>query len=315
MNFKPGSVGSDGSQGPAGPQGPTGAAGPMGPQGPPGIQGPTGAPGPQGPPGPIGGAGTTGNNSVSSQYATVGGGDRNVATGYAAAVGGGYQNTAGPSNYATVSGGANNTASGMQATVPGGSGNIASGAFSFAAGLQAKTQTAGSSPTIHNGAFVWADMNNFDFNSAAVNEFAVRATGGVRFVTAINGTGVPTAGVQLPAGSGSWSTLSDRNAKKNFERVNGFELLERLDKIPVTEWNYKAQDSAIRHLGPTAQDFRAAFGLGEDNKHISTVDADGVAFVSIQALYRMNLTLKQEIKKQQEQIELLKNSVKNIVGS
>jgi hypothetical protein len=34
-----------------------------------------------------------------------------------------------------------------------------------------------------------------------------------------------------------------------------------------------------------AQDFHAAFGVGEDDRHISTVDADGVALAAIQALY------------------------------
>jgi hypothetical protein len=33
-----------------------------------------------------------------------------------------------------------------------------------------------------------------------------------------------------------------------------------------------------------AQDFYAAFGLGMDDKHISMVDADGVALAAIQGL-------------------------------
>jgi hypothetical protein len=33
-----------------------------------------------------------------------------------------------------------------------------------------------------------------------------------------------------------------------------------------------------------AQDFHAAFGLGTDDKHIATVDADGVALAAIQGL-------------------------------
>lgn len=36
-----------------------------------------------------------------------------------------------------------------------------------------------------------------------------------------------------------------------------------------------------------AQDFYAAFGVGEDNKHITTVDADGVALASIQTLHEL----------------------------
>jgi hypothetical protein len=39
-------------------------------------------------------------------------------------------------------------------------------------------------------------------------------------------------------------------------------------------------------MGPMAQDFRQAFGLGEDEKHISTVDSEGVALAAIQALFQ-----------------------------
>ena len=54
--------------------------------------------------------------------------------------------------------------------------------------------------------------------------------------------------------------------------------------MPIREWSYRAEDPAVRHFGPTAQDFHAAFGLGGSDKAISTVDADGVALLAIQAL-------------------------------
>jgi len=54
--------------------------------------------------------------------------------------------------------------------------------------------------------------------------------------------------------------------------------------MPVREWNYKAQDAAIRHVGPTAQDVHAAFGLGTDPRRIGTVDADGIALAGVKAL-------------------------------
>ena len=37
-----------------------------------------------------------------------------------------------------------------------------------------------------------------------------------------------------------------------------------------------------------AQDFYAAFNLGEDDRHISTGDADGIAFAAIQGLYEIS---------------------------
>ncbi len=54
--------------------------------------------------------------------------------------------------------------------------------------------------------------------------------------------------------------------------------------MPLSTWNYKAQDDSIRHMGPMAQDFHAAFGLGVSDKLIDTIDPDGVALAAIQGL-------------------------------
>jgi trimeric autotransporter adhesin len=61
-------------------------------------------------------------------------------------------------------------------------------------------------------------------------------------------------------------------------------VLEALLKMPVLTWQYKAQPGNVRHMGPSAQDFRKAFGLGDSPLGISTVDADGVALAAIQGL-------------------------------
>ena len=78
-------------------------------------------------------------------------------------------------------------------------------------------------------------------------------------------------------------SASDRNLKENFQPVDARAVLDKVAALPLTEWNYK-QDPATRHVGPMAQDFHAAFGLGPDDKHIATVDADGVALAAIQGL-------------------------------
>jgi hypothetical protein len=57
--------------------------------------------------------------------------------------------------------------------------------------------------------------------------------------------------------------------------------------MPVETWTAKGQDPSIRHIGPMAQDFAAAFGLGEDDTHIATIDAEGVALAAIQGLYQV----------------------------
>jgi hypothetical protein len=242
-----------------------------------------------------------GSNAASGAFSTVGGGYGNTASGQDATVAGGQQNTAsnevdavggGLSNEAsgsssTVAGGYDNTASGGASTVAGGSGSTASGNYSFAAGLRANASDAGS--------FVWGDSNDFDIGSNGTNTFTVRSTGGASFVSGIDGTtGAPTAGVSLAAGGGSWSSLSDRAAKRDLAPVDRTSLLARLDRIPIPSWSYRSQRPAIRHLGPMAQDFRAAFGLGEDNRHIDTIDSEGVALAAIQGLYRQNQGLQQQ---------------------
>lgn len=59
--------------------------------------------------------------------------------------------------------------------------------------------------------------------------------------------------------------------------MDGQDVLASLAKIPIETWNLKSQDPSVHHIGPMAQDFYAAFEVGEDERHISTVDADGVA--------------------------------------
>jgi hypothetical protein len=91
------------------------------------------------------------------------------------------------------------------------------------------------------------------------------------------------------AGGGSWGSVSDRNAKTDVAAVDYGDVLQRLaDQVPVTTWRYKSQDSDIRHMGPMAQDFSAAFGLGEDDLYLDTIDVDGVALAAIQGLYQLS---------------------------
>ena len=220
------------------------------------------------------------NNTASGAYSTAGGGTSNTASGFSSTVSGGAGNLA-SDNQATVSGGMANQAEGNSSTVPGGYENHALADYSFAAGTRANIDPA------HTGAMLFSDASLFPFDSLAPNEFAVRATGGVRFVTSLDQAGGPLTGVRLPAGSGSWETLSDRNAKADFKQVNGTQVLERLATIPIGTWSYKGQPTSVQHIGPVAQDFYTAFGLGEDNRYISSVDADGVAMAAIQGLYQM----------------------------
>ncbi len=76
---------------------------------------------------------------------------------------------------------------------------------------------------------------------------------------------------------------SDRDAKEVFTPVNPRAVLAKVARLPISEWQYKTQPGG-RHIGPMAQDFHSAFAVGHDEKHITTVDADGVALAAIQGL-------------------------------
>jgi hypothetical protein len=218
-------------------------------------------------------------NTASGNYATVGGGIGNDASSLASTVGGGDHNTA--SGYAaTVSGGYDNTASGIYATVPGGRDNDAVGDYSFAVGQRARA--------LSSGAFVWADSNYFDFDSIGSNTFSARATGGYNLVAGINTSGGTTWHCIFYNGT-SWACSSDRHQKENFQAVDGRAVLEKVSQLPVLYWNAKGTDPAVKHLGPMAQDFYAAFGLGDDDTRIATIDLDGVSLAAIQGLYQLSL--------------------------
>ena len=130
------------------------------------------------------------------------------------------------------------------------------------------------------GSFVFADGASNTSLTGGINQFFVRASGGVRFFS----NGAASLGVELAPGGSQWLALSDLNVKHHFRDLDGEEVLVKFAAMPVREWSYKEQDAAIRHIGPTAQDFHAAFGLGEDPLRIGTLDADGVALAGVRAL-------------------------------
>jgi hypothetical protein len=104
---------------------------------------------------------------------------------------------------------------------------------------------------------------------------------------------------------GAVNPVSDRNAKANFAAVNPRLILDKLAAVPVQTWNYKTDSDSVRHIGPVAQDFRAAFNLGADDLHISTVDADGVALAAIQGLYQLMLEKEKQNEEKDRKIDEL----------
>lgn len=260
-----------------------------------------------------GGSGNTVQTNAS--YATIGGGRDNIVWAGApyAAIGGGWGNEIGSgSTRSVIAGGDNNTiqtnawwgvigggfgntirSNAWQATIPGGSENAVSGDYSFAAGRRAKAN--------HLSAFVWGDSNNADIASTNANSVTMRADGGYRLFS----NGSATAGVFLAPGGSSWAVISDRAAKKDFAAVDKRVILEKLAALPITQWHYRWEEENVTpHIGPMAQDFKATFYPGRDDKSITTQEADGVTLAAIQGLNQKleetraeNAALKQRLDK------------------
>jgi Chaperone of endosialidase len=170
-------------------------------------------------------------------------------------------------------------------------GDNSTGAVAFTSGNQLKIQAPGGiklqtggsgtgitlttstdSPNTNNGLNINGDINSTGVVTAAAVTVGAGGLSGI------------DAGFSGNVSAKSFTTTSDRNAKERFRPINAREILSHLASLPIQTWNFKQGDSGAQHIGPMAQDFYAAFQVGPDDKHIATVDADGVAFAAIQGL-------------------------------
>lgn len=129
-----------------------------------------------------------------------------------------------------------------------------------------------------------------------------------------SGTGVGVYGVSASGYAGyfagkvaatAYLTVSDQNAKTDFAPVNKAEVLDLIDQLPITSWAFK-DDRKLRHIGPMAQDFHAAFALnGKDDTHINLSDANGISLAAIQELNK-------RVKEKDQRIAALEAQVKKM---
>jgi hypothetical protein len=258
-------------------------------------------------------------NTARGVSSTVAGGADNEAAALDSVVSGGSFNTAG-STGAVVAGGTGNSALGSSSVIGGGELNCAGGNYSWAGGRRSKVRPATESmevltgcdnvpgagvPGGDQGTFIWADSQNANFQSTGPNQFLVRAQGGVYF-----GTGGP---VSFPAdafiststgaymdSNGVWQLPSGQVLKTGFQAIDPLDILDRLLRLPMRSWSYKASPESDRHLGPVAEEFHASFGLGSDDASISWVDASGVALAAIQGLNQRLETENAALRRQNE---------------
>ena len=260
-------------------------------------------------------------NEAAADYSTVSGGFANSTTGEYSAVSGGFDNVA-HGTWSVVSGGETNFASGASSAVLGGDSNNATGDLSATVGGQ--LNSASGFASIAAGRNALADQDNcvvfslwalggLDMNCGGLaNVFRIGGQRGltIDYFSQVPSTGLGTRGVAIGnfasgqtittwtgaflSDGGAWTNASDRNAKVDIASVDSASILAKVASLPISTWRYKVEEGQV-HLGPMAQDFRAAFGLGADEKHIATIDEDGVALAAIQGLYAQALSDKLEL--------------------
>lgn len=261
-------------------------------------------------------------NHIVGSGSVIGGGDYDtVSSAIQAAIGGGYNNFIGPiahwatigggtgnrildeSIRSTIGGGEDNAIAAHSACIPGGMKNAVTGPLGFAAGYRAKSQ--------HRGSFVWADSTEADFVSTGVNQFLIRASGGV----GIN-TNVPTNVLTLPnvnstdgrAIAYAWDTYSSRRWKTNITTID--DALSKVEQLRGVEFDSRSNG---RHdIGLIAEEVGEVVPevvKFEDNG----VDAQSVDYSRLVALLIQGMKeQQQQIKDQQSQIETLRTQVRDL---
>lgn len=237
-----------------------------------------------------------GDYSTATGLRTIADGLRSTAMGYVTRASGEHSTAMG---YATTADGATSTAMGWR--------TWASGPYSTAMGLRASTNG-------FQGSFVYGDFSTRDtVYVAGSNQFVVRAQkfwfGRDSNTQYTSGRFIETSTGAFLSDGGMWENNSDLAEKHLFEDLDAEQVLRGMAGLPIREWSYREEDSSVRHIGPVAQDFHAAFGLGHDDKHIGTVDADGVNMLAIQALEKRTRNLQAENETLKERIAALEAAI------
>jgi hypothetical protein len=153
---------------------------------------------------------------------------------------------------------------------------------------------------------LWSDTTGpATLPEGAHDQFIVASTNGIGMYTTKT-FGVGSHGCSLTGAATMWVCTSDRDAKENFIQLDAPDVLRRVSTMSITRWNEKGVPG-IEHIGPVAQDFHAAFGLGADDLHIGSGDLSGVALVAIQGLHQELMKRDALIAKQGNEIAELRH--------
>ncbi len=278
----PGLKGDTGETGPAGPPGPAGPQGLQGLKGDQGLQGPPGAQGLQGPPGD----GIPGNLASSPNGQDLWLGIVDAFGNPMFVVGADTITRARILDADQVNCGAVTTRAGGMIISDGPM--VSRGDITAERGLTVKGSVeCGFSVSGSMGIFGDLNAKSFFVNGPSDSNAIGHSylSGTVWMFDKVFTTGITSARFNMNLEAQAFNVVSDRDAKQDIQPADSEAILEKVASLPVSKWSFVDQPE-VRHVGPMAQDFKAAFGVGDDERRISLGDAQGVAFAAIQALHR-----------------------------
>jgi Chaperone of endosialidase len=140
------------------------------------------------------------------------------------------------------------------------------------------------------------------------------AIGNAATVNDSNKIRLGNAAVTVIEGEVTFTAVSDKTKKENFQPVDGEEVLGKIRGFELSRWNFIGHDpKKFRHYGPMAQDFFAAFGhdgvgqIGSETT-INSGDMAGILMIAVQALEKRTAELKQK----EAQLAVLQSQVKEL---
>ena len=227
-----------------------------------------------------------GQETVASNDHSVAMGSRSTASGEQAVAMG---NTATASGNCSLAAGSGTSATGNY-SVAMGNNTVAGGHYSTALGKGIRI--------IGSGSFGIGDNSRSSQLSFGTSDrFLAVFANGYRLYT----NSAVTSGVLLNNNDNSWSAISDSTKKENILIADPERILREFRHLRLGSWNYKSLDAKrIRHYGPMAQEWFAAFGhdgigtIGNDTL-LASADVDGVLCIAIQALERRTTELNAKI--------------------
>jgi hypothetical protein len=132
---------------------------------------------------------------------------------------------------------------------------------------------------------------DWDFGTINFSDFGIAGGAGQSFAL------TPAGNLTI---AGTLTQSSDREAKEAVAALDPADVLERVAALPLARWSYRG-DTA-RHVGPMAQDFAAAFGLGSGDTHVAVSDLAGVGLVAAQALHARAGALAAEVERLEQEL-------------